>query len=194
MGLANWLTLLRIVSIPLFVTLLVYRRPGWALAVFAGAAITDLLDGWIARRRGLASRLGAFLDPLADKLLLTASFVTLTYLKTLPFWITAVVISRDALLVVGTLLLHLVGVRVDPRPSLAGKTATFFQILTVLSGLVGRYVSLGPWPPVIMGVAAAFTVISGAQYLLQGMRVLNAPVVPEPRDDQHESHESPLFR
>jgi cardiolipin synthase len=191
MGLANWLTVLRIVLIPAFVTLLVYRRPGWALAVFAAAATTDLLDGWIARRHGLASRLGAFLDPLADKLLLTASFVTLTYLKALPFWITAVVMSRDLLLVTGTLLLHLVGLRVDPRPSLAGKTATFFQVLTVLSALVGRYVALGPWPAGIMSLAAAFTVISGGQYLLQGMRVLNAPSATDLRDDRHDA---PLLR
>src|SRR5437667_14607 len=94
MGLANWLTILRILLIPVFVSLLVYRKPGPALVVFAAAALTDLLDGWIARRQRSQSRLGAFLDPMADKLLLTASFVTLTYLKVLPFWIAAVVISR----------------------------------------------------------------------------------------------------
>ena len=74
MGLANWLTVLRILLVPVFVTLLVYRRPGAAVAVFAIAALTDLLDGWVARHHGLQSRLGAFLDPLADKILLTASF------------------------------------------------------------------------------------------------------------------------
>src|SRR5438034_2477604 len=77
MGLANWLTILRILLIPVFVSLLVYRKPAPALAVFGAAALTDLLDGWIARRQGSQSRLGAFLDPVADKLLLTASFVTL---------------------------------------------------------------------------------------------------------------------
>src|SRR3989475_8597449 len=99
MGLANWLTLLRILLIPVFVTLLVYRRPGVALLVFAVAAFTDLLDGWVARRYKDESTLGAFPDPMADKLLLTASFITLTYLKALPFWIAAVVISRDVFLV-----------------------------------------------------------------------------------------------
>src|SRR5712692_8117065 len=109
MGLANWLTILRIVLIPVFVTLLVYRKLGTALLVFGAAALTDLLDGWVARRQGLSSRLGAFLDPLADKLLLIASFVTLTWLKALPFWITAVVFSRDVMLIVGALLIHMVG-------------------------------------------------------------------------------------
>jgi len=84
MGLANWLTLLRILLIPVFVSLLVYRRPGAALIVFGTAAMTDLLDGWVARRWKDESTLGAFLDPMADKLLLTASFITLTYLKSRP--------------------------------------------------------------------------------------------------------------
>src|ERR671910_2144427 len=101
MGLANWLTVLRILLIPVFVTLLVYKRPGLALIVFASAALTDLLDGYVARHRGSQSRLGAFLDPMADKMLLVSSFVTLTWLRVLPFWITAVVISRDLILMVG---------------------------------------------------------------------------------------------
>jgi cardiolipin synthase len=174
MGLANWLTVLRILLVPVFVTLLVYHAPGPAMLVFAAAALTDLLDGWVARRHGLQSRLGAFLDPLADKILLTASFVTLTWLKVIPFWITAVVLSRDAFLALGTLLIHMVGARVYPRPTWAGKAATFFQILTVLLGLLGYY--SGPrrvWMP-LLWVAAAFTLISGLQYLVQGMRFLNA--------------------
>jgi cardiolipin synthase len=98
MGLANWLTVLRILLIPVFVSLLVYQQRGPALAVFLAAALTDLLDGYVARHRGSQSRLGAFLDPLADKLLLMSSFVTLTWLRVLPFWIAAVVISRDLIL------------------------------------------------------------------------------------------------
>src|SRR5207249_11993491 len=73
MGLANGLTVLRILLIPVFVTLLVDRKPGWALLVFSIAALTDLLDGWVARYQGIESRLGAFLDPMADKMLLMAS-------------------------------------------------------------------------------------------------------------------------
>jgi cardiolipin synthase len=188
MGLANWLTILRIFLIPVFVSLLVYRRPGLALAVFAFAAFTDLLDGWVARRRGSSSRLGAFLDPMADKLLLTASFVTLTYLKILPFWITAVVLTRDVLLVLGAMLVHMLGVRLYPRPTWAGKAATFCQVLTVLIGLVGRYFSL-PWAPAVMWLAALFTVASGLQYIVQGMRFLNSASAPDGVE-----HESGLLR
>src|SRR5438309_4859330 len=139
MGLPNWLTVLRILLIPVFVSLLVYRRPGTALAVFCLASLTDLLDGYVARRGGSQSRLGAFLDPMADKLLLTASFVTLTYLRALPFWITAVVISRDTILVFGALLIYMLGGRIRPRPTWAGKAATLFQVLAVLSGLLARF-------------------------------------------------------
>src|ERR671923_1282169 len=143
MGLANWLTVLRILLIPVFVSLLVYRRPGIALVVFAAAALTDLLDGYVARHRGSQSRLGAFLDPMADKLLLVSSFVTLTWLRVLPFWIAAVVISRDLILVIGALAIHMAGGRITPRPTRAGKLATFFQILTVLIGLMGPFYR---WP------------------------------------------------
>jgi cardiolipin synthase len=183
MGLANWLTVLRILLVPVFVTLLVYRRPGWALAVFVLAAATDLLDGWVARSRGAASRLGAFLDPMADKLLLIASFVTLTYLRALPFWITALVLSRDLLLIIGALLVHMVGMRLTPRPTRAGKAATFFQVLTVLTGLLPRYFAVPVVPTVVLWLAAFFTVTSGLQYLVQGMRFLNAANADEDAED-----------
>src|SRR5439155_2091619 len=174
MGLPNWLTVLRILLIPVFVSLLVYRRPGTALAVFCLASLTDLLDGWVARRQGLSSRLGAFLDPMADKLLLTASFVTLTYLKALPFWITAVVISRDVMLVVGALLIHMVGGRIYPKPTWAGKAATFFQILTVLTAMLARYYRVNFGATAIVWLAAIFTIASGLQYIWQGVHFLNA--------------------
>ena len=190
MGLANWLTVLRILLVPVFVTLLAYRRTGLAVLVFAAAALTDLLDGWVARRHGLQSRLGAFLDPLADKLLLTASFVMLTVLKVVPFWFTVVVLSRDALLVLGTLVIHMVGARVYPRPTWAGKMTTFFQVLTVLVGLIGYYWGYRRVGAPLIWLAAAFTLISGLQYLVQGMRFLNAAQAAE----REESHERMFFR
>lgn len=193
MGLANWLTVLRIVLIPLFVLLLLYKRPGFALVVFASAALTDLLDGYVARRRGSQTRLGAFLDPMADKLLLTAAFVTLTQLRVLPAWITIVVISRDVILMMGALLIHMLGGRIYPRPTWAGKAATFFQILAVLAGMLARY--FGPSIPsaVVLGsvvwLAAIFTIVSGLQYLVQGMRYLSATDAA-----REETSESVFFR
>jgi len=184
MGLANWLTVLRILLIPVFVSLLVYRKPGPALVVFVAAALTDLLDGYVARHHGLSSRLGAFLDPMADKLLLVSSFVTLTWLKALPFWIAAVVISRDLILMVGALVIHMAGGRIYPRPTRAGKIATFFQILTVLTGLATRFVQVGPVLIAVMWLAAAFTIVSGLQYIVQGMRFLNTAHAAEREADE----------
>src|SRR5713101_7221340 len=139
MGLANWLTTLRILLIPVFVTLLVYRRPGWPFLVFCAASLTDMLDGYIARKRGTQTRLGAFLDPVADKLLMTSAFVTLTYLKVIPFWIAAVVVSRDLILSVGVIVIHVAGGTVHPSPSWLGKLSTVFQMATVLAAMISFY-------------------------------------------------------
>ena len=186
MGLANWLTILRILLIPVFVSLLVYRKPGWAFAVFCLASVTDMLDGYIARRHRSQSRLGAFLDPMADKLLLTASFVTLTYLRALPFWITAVVITRDVLLVLGAVLIHMIGGQIYPSPTRAGKLSTFFQIMTVLVAMLGLIRPPGAPSALttVIWIAASFTVFSGLQYIAQGMRGLNTAHAAE--RDPHE--------
>jgi cardiolipin synthase len=176
MGLANWLTTLRILLIPVFVTLLVYRRATAALVIFCLASLTDMLDGYIARTRGRQTRLGAFLDPVADKLLLTSAFITLTYLRMVPFWITAVVVSRDLLLVLGVLLIHVAGGTVHPAPSWLGKVSTVFQMATVLVAMI--WAQFGIAPVILKGFAwitALLTVASGLQYLIQGMRQLNLP-------------------
>lgn len=175
MGLANWLTILRILLIPVFVTLLVYRRPGEALLVFCLASFTDMLDGYIARSRGSQSRLGAFLDPVADKLLLTSAFVTLTYLKVIPFWLTAVVVSRDLILSVGVLVIHVSGGTVHPAPTWIGKTSTVFQMAAVLSAMLSFFFRVPAVPKVFAWLAAIFTIASGLQYLVQGMKQLNPP-------------------
>lgn len=176
MGLANWLTTLRILLIPVFVTLLVYRRVGEAFVVFCLASFTDLLDGYIARSRGSQSRLGAFLDPVADKLLLTSAFVTLTYLKVVPFWITAVVVSRDLILSAGVIVIHVAGGTVHPTPSWLGKASTLFQMGTVLSAMLAYYFkTLVFLPKTAAWITALFTVGSGLQYLVQGLKQLNPP-------------------
>jgi cardiolipin synthase (CMP-forming) len=186
MGLANWLTILRILLIPVFVLLLIDGRPGWALGVFLLAGVTDSLDGYVARRHGMQSRLGAFLDPMADKLLLTASFVTLTWLGLLPLWITVVVLSRDLLLIGGALLLHVLGVRLAPDPTWFGKKATFLQIATVVSALVHQWVDVRPALVVAMWGAAILTTVSGLQYVVRGMRVVTAADATEDREsDEH---------
>jgi len=176
MGLANWLTTLRILLIPVFVTLLVYRRPREAFLVFCAASLTDLLDGYIARSHGSQTRLGAFLDPVADKLLLTSAFVTLTYLKVIPFWIAVVVVSRDLVLSVGVLVIHVAGGTVHPAPSWLGKLSTVFQMATVLGAMMSFYFgALQLLPKLLAWATAVFTVTSGLQYIIQGLKQLNPP-------------------
>lgn len=180
MGLANWLTIVRIILIPVFVSLLVYRRPTAALVVFLLASLTDMLDGYIARHRGHPTRLGAFLDPMADKLLLTASFITLTYLKVIPFWITAVVISRDLVLMLGAVLIHMSGGTIYPTPTWLGKASTFFQMVTVLVAMLATYVFKMPAAAkIFFWITALFTAASGIQYLYKGTRL---PTPPAPRE------------
>ena len=177
MGLANWLTTLRILLIPVFVTLLVYRHPTAALLVFCLASLTDLLDGYFARSRGAQTRLGAFLDPLADKLLLTASFVTLTYKfpKVLPFWLTAIVLSRDLLLILVAMLIMLTGGQLNPTPTWLGKTSTVAQMLTVGVALfvVGAGHDLVVARKTLIIVAAVLTIGSGIQYLIVAPRYVD---------------------
>jgi cardiolipin synthase len=183
MGLANWLTTLRIFLIPVFVSLLVYRRPAWALLVFCLASLTDLLDGHIARSHGDQTRLGAFLDPVADKLLLTSAFITLAYLKFLPFWITAMVVSRDFVISAGVLVIHVAGGTVHPAPTRLGKWSTVMQMATVLVAMA-VYVGVFPRPGLrpVLWVTAALTLASGLQYVTQGLRQLNPPQVPAGRE------------
>jgi cardiolipin synthase (CMP-forming) len=176
MGLPNWLTTLRILLIPVFVTLLVYRRAGIALLVFCLASLTDMLDGYVARVQRRQTRLGAFLDPVADKLLLTSGFVTLTWLKVLPFWITAVVVSRDLVLSIGVLVIHVAGGTVHPAPSWIGKLSTVFQMATVLAAMAQVYFHVIPASAtrLLAWVTAGFTITSGLQYIVMGLRQLEA--------------------
>ncbi len=174
MGLANWLTIARILLIPVFVTLLVYGWTRAALGTFLLAGLTDALDGYIARTRGASTRLGAFLDPLADKLLLTASFVTLTYKfpRVLPFWLTALVLTRDLLLIVVAVLVMLTGGHLTPGPTFLGKTSTACQMLTVTVALliVAGVGGAGLLRPPVFAAAAVLTVASGVQYLVLAPR------------------------
>ena len=119
MNIPNSLTILRILLIPVYVGLLIYERFNGAMIVLLVAGVTDALDGTIARAANQRTRLGAFLDPLADKLLLTSGFVTLSAIHLIPSWVTILVVSRDAMLLLGpavAVALQYVGIEpVDPQ-------------------------------------------------------------------------------
>src|SRR6185436_6517607 len=130
--------------IPLFVILVVYGHLGWALVVFATAGATDALDGLIARRSGQKTSLGAWLDPMADKLLLVTTFVLLTLPgldleNRFPIWLTVCIISRDVVIV---LTVAIVNLAIGPRtfkPSVFGKIATATYIVTAVAAMFFNY-------------------------------------------------------
>jgi cardiolipin synthase (CMP-forming) len=168
---ANQLTILRMLLIPAFVILLLYGYRGWALVTFITAGITDMFDGLIARRTGQKTTLGAWLDPMADKLLLVTMFVMLTLpgigsANRLPLWFTVLVISRDIAIVATVAVINLaVGPRTFP-PSIFGKIATATYILTGVVALYFNYLEQ-PSPIVTAFVYAslAITIVSAFHYL-----------------------------
>ena len=139
---------MRIVFIPVFIILLAYNRLGWALITFCVAAVTDGMDGLIARHFRQKTSLGAILDPIADKLLMSSSIVVLSlpqmgFANPIPIWLLLLVIFRDVFILLGGLAFIITyGFRVFP-PTLAGKTNTVFQFLTVFAVLLYNWIGVG---------------------------------------------------
>ncbi|MCS6925240.1 MAG: CDP-alcohol phosphatidyltransferase family protein [Candidatus Binatia bacterium] len=173
----NLITMLRIGAIPLFLILLTDGRYTEALLVFVLAGVTDSLDGALARFTNSRTTLGAYIDPLADKLLLVSSFLFLTFAGFIPRWLTIVVISRDVLIVVGfALLFVMTGQAMTVKPTLIGKACTFFQLLTVTLTLVSLHNPSWTFPLLwhaTLMVTGSATVVSGWQYLSRGLLWLN---------------------
>jgi len=173
MNLPNYITLARVALIPFFIILMSYNYYGMALAVFLVACFTDALDGMIARFTNSKTELGAFLDPMADKLLIVSAFVTLVLLGMLPVWLVIIVISRDVILAFGSVTIYFMGHELKARPSIMGKATTVLQLCTVVLSLVLKlygYEML--WPDVLPLMTAALTIISGVQYVARGMKVI----------------------
>jgi len=179
--LANQLTILRIMLIPAFVLLVVYGYMGWALLTFLIAGVTDALDGLIARQAGQRTSLGAWLDPMADKLLLVTTFIVLTLpslplANHIPLWLTVVVISRDVVIVGVVAIVNLaVGPRTF-RPSIFGKLATATYIVTSVVVMYFNY--LGRTSVIVelmVWLSLALTLISSADYFLKMRKLVNEP-------------------
>lgn len=166
----NIITLTRILLTPLFIILLIQKRYHQALWIFVLAGLSDMMDGLIARRWQQRSPLGTFLDPLADKLLMCSSFVTLSISHLIPSWLAVIVISRDLVLVLGVLLFKMVHFPVVVQPSLAGKLSTTTQVATVLLVLVVRTWDLPPtFLPALFWLTGGLTTVSGIHYILQAL-------------------------
>lgn len=174
MNLPNSLTILRILLIPVFIGFLLYERYEYSLAVLLLAGLTDGLDGTIARVANQRTRLGAYLDPVADKLLLTSGFVTLSVLHLAPSWIAIVVVSRDMILMTGTLLARLTESQLDISPTLLGKGTTLVQLsyLILVVVLTSRQMDLRLIQPLLY-LMVCVTVMSGFHYLYRGFTRLS---------------------
>src|SRR5438552_2741329 len=189
---ANKITVVRILMIPAFVTMAIYYGQSiqrgepleWqrlaAIVIFLLAAVSDGLDGYVARRYNQRSSLGVILDPIADKGLLLSGIITLSISNwskvdpeygRFPAWFPVLVISRDAVILVGTAVLYLLNGRVTVKPNWTGKVATVLQ-MTAIEGVMLQL----QWLPLIwiVGAAGLFTAISGIVYVLEGVRQLQA--------------------
>ena len=173
----NFLSLLRMGLVPLFIIAVIDGESRKALLIFVAAGVTDALDGFIARFANQQSLLGAYLDPIADKLLLTSAYVALSIPQLnhgapIPLWVTVLVLARDLLIVVMALILYLAaGVRRFP-PSVLSKITTVVQVTAVALVLVSAL-----WPPLepvastLVYAVALLTVASGLDYIVRASRL-----------------------
>ena len=174
----NQLTILRLGFLPFFIIFIKYDRYAWALAILIAAALTDGLDGLLARQLDQKTSLGAYLDPIADKLLLSSSFFVLALKGKINWWLTILVLSRDVLiLTTAVVILLVVGYRPFP-PSIYGKLTTAVQILLVFA-VISAAVFHEPWLDLLRRVfvylVAGFTVLSGFHYSVVIARRLHSP-------------------
>jgi cardiolipin synthase len=172
----NLISLARLCLVPVVLVAVAGRDFGSALAWMAVAGISDALDGILARRLDAASRFGAYLDPIADKCLLSGVYLALGYAGAMPWWLVGIVFGRDAVMLaaIGAALLF-TAIR-DFPPTVWGKISTAIQIITALATLLAGFLELDFWGNSLAGVffvlTAAFTMWSGLHYLVVGIRML----------------------
>jgi cardiolipin synthase len=173
----NQLTFLRLAFLPFFILAIHYERYGVALAILIVAGFTDALDGFLARGLNQKTPLGAYLDPIADKLLMSSSYVVLALHGKINWWVVILVLGRDVLLLVAAaVILITVGYRPFP-PSLYGKATTFFEILLIVLVLllaIRENHALGIARQVCSYLVAAFVIVSGYHYSIVVSRRLHA--------------------
>ncbi|HME43305.1 MAG TPA: CDP-alcohol phosphatidyltransferase family protein [Syntrophorhabdales bacterium] len=169
MNLPNVLSLFRLCLTAFFILAITYQRYTIALSLFVAQAISDLLDGFFARIMHKKTDLGAWLDPIADKVMLVSSYLVLGFQGIVPFWVVAIVLLRDVVLMLGFFVLHLLSYRMVPSPTLLGKATTLFQMVTVLYLL---WSTTREFKEYFYYATAAFTLLSGFQYVLLGLSAL----------------------
>jgi len=176
MNLANKITIARIFLVPIFMIFLLSKMPyGITIAtfIFIIAALTDSLDGYIARSKNQVTKLGKFMDPLADKLLVTAALVSLVQMGKLPAWVVVIIISREFIVSVFRAVAAADGIVISASPW--GKAKTISQIIAIIALLFNNYpFSLinFPFTTIVVWLAVILTIISGVDYLYSNKKVL----------------------
>ncbi len=174
MSLPNFITLGRLLCVPLAIWLVLLDHLAAAFWVFIAAGLSDAVDGFIAKHFDQRSELGALLDPIADKALLVSMYVTLGLAKYLPVWLVILVVFRDALIIGGFLLVAALGYAMRWEPLLVSKLNTALQIglIGVVLASLGLGLSVPRLAAVLVYAVAATTTISGAGYLIRWTRAL----------------------
>jgi len=168
MNLPNLLSIFRLFVTVFFIIAINYNRHDIALILFIIQAISDVLDGFLARIMKAKTYLGAFLDPLADKVMIISSYIVLSVYSIIPFWVTSIVIIRDVIISTGFFILYKLSYKGKPTPIILSKITTLSQMCTVIYVL---------WPgdkiysKQFFYATAALSVLSGFQYVVDGMRI-----------------------
>ena len=173
MNIPNVITVIRIILVPFLVIFLIEDQFDLALLVFIAAGISDAADGFLARLLNQRTTIGAFIDPVADKLLINTSIVTLAILDIMPSWLAVLVISRDVIILLGVGLLELTDRLREINPTIDSKITTFFQLACIFIYLASERVpDLLRWDLHVLTATAVATIISGLHYIFIGFQVL----------------------
>jgi len=173
----NILTITRILLLPAFAVAIMYRQYRIALAIFAVASLTDVLDGTIARLTNRITYFGKILDPVADKFFLLTSFVLLSIEKIIPAWLTLIVLSRDAIVIIGCVIIYFVTSHLKVEPSLIGKVSNAAQFILIGTVLLSLTTSLRiPLISIMVVVVAILTTLSGIHYIYRGLKLVNSNI------------------
>jgi cardiolipin synthase (CMP-forming) len=169
MNVPNMLSLFRLFVTAFFIVFIIRRQFSLALFLFILQALSDLMDGFFARRMGAKTNLGAYLDPMADKVMLAGSYIVLCVQEIIPLWLLVVILGRDLVITVGFLVFVRKQIRMEPVPSLLSKSATVFQMLTIVYVLwsIAR-----PFDRIFFYITALLTILSGIQYIVAGWSVI----------------------
>ncbi|MFC1566553.1 CDP-alcohol phosphatidyltransferase family protein [bacterium] len=166
--LINWpnrISLLRIILVPVFIIAIINELIYLPIFIFAVCMFSDALDGFLARRFNQKTRIGTFLDPAGDKLLLISAYITLAVVQKIPWWVTIIVLSRDLFIVTGWLLIYFITDSSTVTPRILSKITTFFQMVTVLLVLFSRYSIVNGILIYLYYFTVFITILSGLDYL-----------------------------